>query len=132
MPLSDLTIEDMSRGIMDSVALTGQTGSINSTNLNNSNVAGLYRVHYYIQVTTSDLAAGTIRCDISYNDGDPHTLSGQTLVLTAKNQASTFVTSTLDGSILRHNSGSIAYSTTLIGVIGAARYALYIVLERLQ
>lgn len=120
--------------IVDDVQLTNQSAAIGSTNFTNAGTAGTYRVAYYLVVTTADATAGSIRVDITANDGTAaRTLTGVTVALTATNRATRFTNSESDGTLIRLGSGSIAYSVVLVaGAINAARFSLFCTVERLS
>lgn len=120
--------------IVDNVALTNQGAAIGSTNVTNGNVAGDYRVGYYLVCTTADITAGSIAISITYNDGTAvRTLTGVAVVLTSTaNWATKFTNTNADGSYIHLGSGSIAYSTVLTGSAGTSKYALYLSFERLN
>lgn len=119
--------------IVDDVALSGQSAAIGSTDFTNAGTAGSYRLGYYLVCTTADGAAGTIRLDVTFNDGTAaRTLTGQAIALTATNRTTKFTNAESDGSLIKLGSGSIAYSTTLVGIAGTSQYALYVTLERLS
>lgn len=120
--------------ILDDVALTAQNASIVSTNFANAGNVGTYRISFYLVCSTADLTAGTIRMDVTFNDGvAARTLTGVAVDLTSTaNKTTKFTNTDIDGSLIKLGSGSIAYSTTLIGVAGTSQYALYATLERLS
>lgn len=120
--------------ILDDVALTAQNASIVSTNFANAGNVGTYRISFYLVCSTADLTAGTIRMDVTFNDGvAARTLTGVAVALTSTaNKTTKFTNTDIDGSLIKLGSGSIAYSTTLIGVAGTSQYALYATLERLS
>lgn len=118
----------------DIIALTNQSASIGSTNFANASTAGLYRVDLYLVCTTADLTAGSIAAAVTYNDGTAaRTLTSTTVLLTATtNKTTKWTNSDIDGTLIRLGSGNVAYSTTLTGSAGSAKYALYLSLERLN
>jgi len=119
--------------ILDAVNLTSQTAAIAPVNFDNGNVVGDYRAAYYMVVTNAHAAAGTIRFDVTYNDGSAaRTLTGQTVSLAALNKSNLWTNTDTNGSLIHLGSGNIAYSVTLTGSIGNAIYALYVTLERLR
>lgn len=112
--------------VVDVVQLTAQGADIGSTNLTNSNVAGLYRVSYALEDTTADITAGAVSVSITYTDtagSATQTSATQVLTGTGRTQGTIFV---------QLASGSIAYSTSHTGLFGTAKYALYITSERLK
>ena len=112
--------------VLNSVRLTGQTAAIASTNFFGGNSGTQFRVQYYLETTTLDLAAGTIQVTISYTDDSGATSqSSAALILTALGR-------TFGALPVLRASGNISYSTTLTGIIGASVYALSMSLERLS
>jgi len=112
--------------IANTVALTGQVAAIGSTNFSNGGTAGTYRASYYLEDTALDLTAGTIQLQITFTDAAGSvTVSSSALPLTALGRTSGVF-------FIQLQSGSIAYSTALVGIVGTAQYALYICLERLS
>lgn len=120
--------------ILDDVALTAQNASIASSNFANAGNVGTYRVGFYLLCTTADLTAGSISLSVTFNDGvGARTLTSIGVALTSTaNKTTKFTNTDIDGSLIKLGSGSIAYSTTLVGIAGTAQYALYITLERLS
>jgi hypothetical protein len=110
-------------GAMGKVDLTAQAAAIGSTNLTNGAAVGYYRVSYYLEDTTSDVTAGTIQFGIAYTDDiGATTQAGAALALTATGRDR--------GAFQVYLvSGELSYSTTLVGLIGAARYALHVRVE---
>lgn len=108
------------------VSLTGQTSDIGSTNFTGANVAGLYRVHYSLEDTASDITAGAVTLSIAYT-ADAGAISipsaAQVLTGTGLTQGTIFV---------QLASGSISYSTSHTGLFGSAQYAVYMTVERLK
>lgn len=118
--------------IVDYVALTGQTADIGSTNFTNAGTAGLYRINYYLECTTSDATAGNVSLTISFSDdAGGATIVSANLPLTT---TATRIQSSLTNAkqLAQLNSGSISYSTAHTGIYGSAVYALYISVERLN
>jgi hypothetical protein len=112
--------------ISDTVALTNQGAAIGSTNFANGGTAGTYRVSYYLEDTTLDLTAGTIQLQVTFTDAaGAVTVSSTALPLTALGRTSGVF-------FIQLQSGNIAYSTVLVGIVGTAKYALFICLERLS
>ncbi|MFA5388856.1 MAG: hypothetical protein WC312_03780 [Candidatus Omnitrophota bacterium] len=112
--------------IVSNVSLAAQSAAISSTNFTNANVAGQYRISYYLVTTTADATAGTIALNIAYTDASQ-----------AQNIASPTINLATLGSkqqevlYVQLASGNLAYSTTLTGAVNNARYNLYISVERL-
>lgn len=114
----------------DRVSLTNQSTSITATNLLNAGVAGLYLVKFYLVVTATDAGAGTVSVSIAFNDGTAaRTITSPAVAMTATG-FTTSVTPATDDGLIRLGSGNIQYSTTVSGTPGAARYALYVMAER--
>lgn len=116
------------------ITLQGQTAAIGSTNFSNGGSKGYYTIKFYLVCTKADLTAGTIQLSTTYKDvnGTSITLTSNTVALTAVTNEANKFNSTLDGSFIDLDSGSIAYSTVLVGIIGSAKYDLYMVLERMS
>lgn len=107
-------------GAMGKVDSTAQAAAVASTNLTNGALAGMYAVEYTLLVTTADAAAGTIQFSTGYTD----TLGATTQVGVA---LSLIATGRQTGRFIAQlASGELSYLTTLTGIIGAARYALYV------
>jgi hypothetical protein len=107
------------------VNATAQAAAIGVTTLYTPPAAGYYVVHYTIEDTTADLAAGTIQFQVNYTDDIGATTQvGAALVLTATGR---------DRGAFQvwSNSGVISYQTNLVGIIGTSRYALRVRLESL-
>lgn len=112
--------------VSQTVALTNQTTAITSTNFSNASTAGTYRLSYSLQDTTADLAAGTIQLSIGFTDGaGTSSLTSTALALTALGRTSGIL-------FLQLASGNVSYATTLVGLIGTSKYALYMTLERIS
>lgn len=108
-----------------SIQLTAQVAAIGSTNIAATNTAGLYRVSYYLEDTTADITAGTISVTIGWtDDAGATTASSTALPLTAVGRTSGILYVRVAGT------GSIQYSTTLVGIIGTSQYALFITVEK--
>lgn len=112
--------------IKTTVSLTAQVADIVSTNASNCNVAGLYRVSYYLVDTVADLTAGAVTLTIGYTDaGGAKTINSTPVALTA-------VTAFTQGTMfVQLASGSVAYSMTHTGLFGTAKYDLYMTFERI-
>lgn len=108
--------------VINTVALTGQTADITTTNV--ATVAGLYQVNYSLQDTTADITAGAVVLTISYTDGAGSTTSTATQVLTGLGRQSGVL-------YIQLASGNLTYATSHTGLFGTATYALYITTERL-
>lgn len=110
--------------ILDEVSLPGRTTAIGSTNFTNAGTAGFYRVHWYLVVTTT-AAVPTMTVTIGWTDNAAaRTNVSAPIAFAATNFAQGDV-------IVRLNSGSVSYLTTLTGAIGTGVYAFYATCERL-
>lgn len=110
----------------NTVLLPAQVADVASVNFS-ANTPGMYRVAYYIVDSVADLTAGAVKLNIAYTDnGIAQTLSSATVALT------TIGLFTQGEFIVQLASGSIAYSTTHTGILGTAKYDLFITLERLN
>lgn len=111
--------------IVDTKTLTNQGADITTTNFVNSGTAGLYRISYNLQDTTSDITAGAVTLTIAWTDGGGATTVTATQVLTGTGRTS--------GSVyIQLVSGNITYATSHTGIFGSAKYALYLTSERLN
>lgn len=113
-----------------SIALTAQSTSIGATNIQvNGGVApaGLYRISYYLVITTAG-TSGTVSATFGWSDPAAARTSGSGNV--------TFGTlaAPATGSVIIRANGvaNITYLTTVTAAVGSPAYALYISLERLQ
>jgi hypothetical protein len=95
---------------------TAQVAAIGATTL--ASTAGYYAIHYTLEDTTADLAAGTIQFQVNYTDDiGATTQAGAALALTATGRDR--------GSFEVYlASGNLQYQTNLVGLIGTAAYAL--------
>lgn len=111
-------------GNLGKVDLTAQTAAIGATALSSTPGAGLYRVSWYLAVTTADAGAGTVQFQINYTDVVGATnQTGAALALTATNrQQGSFV--------VQLASGDITYQTNVV-TIGTAVWAIYVRVESL-
>lgn len=117
--------------IVDYVVLTNYGTSITATNCTNTNQNGLYRVSVYLSQWSADLDTGTVYCRISWREPNSTTYSSvaeDTTTVdfnTNKRTNKTFV--------VRHDGSSyITYATTVSGIVGDDKYALWITVERLN
>ncbi len=124
--------------VTDTVALTGQTADIGSTDFPNTDgVPGTYRVNYYILTSVEDAAAGDVTLTIvwtdNYGERQSSTFSGAQVLGTA-DDASLSVEGDLSSGVLflQLASGAISYNTAIDGVYADAAYDLYIIVERLS
>lgn len=111
--------------IVDSVALTGQVADITATNISSGNVAGRYRVSYYLEDTTADVLAGAVTVTFAFTDAaGSTTVASAPVALTALGRGS--------GSFfVQLSSGNITYAVTHTGIFSTSAFALYIIAERL-
>ncbi len=111
--------------IFASVASTGQTASIGSTNLQVGGAvasAGLYRVHIYTVVTST--GTGTLTSTLGWSDpAAARTITSAGIATTATNYEQVSYDIRVNGI------ANITYATTL-SVSGT--YSIYVTLERLQ
>ena len=112
-------------GIINNVALTGQTTSITGT-FSGANIPGTYRVNFYLEVPTADATAGTISLNITWTDD-----AGNVIHSTAALPLTVVGRVTPNPIFIRLASGGIAYSTSLVGIIGTSNYRVYMTCERL-
>jgi len=112
--------------IVDYVELTNQGADV-SANFSNAGTAGFYRLSYYLECTTADATAGTVKSTITWTDDVGGTMRSSTaLSLTSLDRI-------LGAQFpIQLASGNIAYSTSHTGIYGTAKYALYYILERLN
>jgi len=108
------------------VGLTNQGADV-SANFSNAGTAGFYRLSYYLECTTADATAGTVKSTITWTDDVGGTMRSSTaLSLTSLDRI-------LGAQFpIQLASGNIAYSTSHTGIYGTAKYALYYILERLN
>jgi hypothetical protein len=93
--------------------------------MSNAGTAGLYRVSYQMACTASG-DPSTVTLTIAANDGAARTYSTAAMSLEGTEYSST-------GSYLvKLASGNVTYATTVAGSVGAGRYGLRIVTERLN
>lgn len=113
--------------IKDVQSKIAQVADIADTNFVGGNVAGLYRVSYYLVDTTSDITAGAVTLNIKYTDiVGARTLSSTPVVLTA-------TTAITQGTLfIQLASGNVTYGVTHTGIFGTATFALYLTFERLN
>lgn len=112
-------------GVVTNVQLTNQSADITSTNFSNTSTAGLYRISYSLEDTTSDITAGAVTITIAY------TATAGAITVPSSAQVLTGSGLTQGTIFAQLASGSISYSTTHTGLFGTAKYALYMTVERL-
>lgn len=111
--------------IVDVLALTNQSADITTTNFSNAGTAGLYRVNYSLEDTTSAIGTGSVTLTIAYTDDAGSTTTTATQVLTGTGRTS--------GTIfIQLASGNITYAISHTGIFSTAKYALYATCERLN
>jgi hypothetical protein len=107
-----------------SVALTGQGADIAAATL--ASAVGVYRVSAILECTNNDAAAGTLTTTFSWTDGaGAQTNTTLTMDLTAKSTSSLSLLAQLA-------SGNLTYAIANGGSYGAAKFAVYLVVERVQ
>ncbi len=106
--------------IVDDVVLTAQAAAIGATNFTNANVAGLYDIVAYLEVTTLDATAGSIALVIGFTDDvGATTISIASIALTATGR---YPAARL---AVRLASGNITYAVNVTGAVNNARFALF-------
>lgn len=113
-----------------SVALTAQSASIGATNIQvNGGVApaGLYRLSYYLVITTAG-TSGTVSATFGWSDLAAARTSGTGNITFGS------LAAPATGSVIIQANGvaNITYLTTVTAAVGSPAYALNITLERLQ
>lgn len=112
------------------VALTAQAANIGNTTLLAVPATGLYTVAVYAVTTTTDAGAGA---STTVNVGWTDDSGAQTLPLgTFDLTASKSFMSAGPGAFQVTNGSNITYSVTGGGTYGAARYSLYITVQRIN
>jgi hypothetical protein len=91
-------------------------------------VAGMYRISYYLEVTTTGVGGASVSATFGWTDD---TGAGQTVVsATISTAAQQFAQGSI---VIRSATGvNVTYATTVTGAIGAAQYALHVRLEKLD
>lgn len=127
------TLQDLTQTLVGraaSVALTAQSASIGSTNIQvNGGVApaGLYRLSYYL-VTTTAGTSGTVSATFGWSD--------LAAARTSVSATDTFgsLAAPVTGTVIIQANGvaNITYLTTVTAAVGSPVYALNVTLERLQ
>jgi len=113
--------------IVDNVALTGQTGSIGSTNFTNAGTAGEYRISYYMFCTTLGAGNELVQLTFAWNDGT--SAKTQTSSSMALHTGYAFTQGVI---YLRLGSGSVSFSSTFAAGLGSPQYAVYLSCERMN
>jgi len=108
------------------LALTGQTTALGLTNVYANAPAGVFRLSWYMIVTTPG-SAGTITVNLNWTDE----AAAQTATSTTGTITSFVIA---PGTIVFHTAPStaITVSTAFNSVTGNPAYALYVQLEQLQ
>lgn len=117
------TEHDLVGGAVATVVLTGQTGSISSTDLVTGQ-AGLYQASVYLLNTTPG-SAGTLNATISAFDGV------NTRNYSPAADISLSLGGNSSGSAILYSSGTVSYATTVTGASGSPQYSIRISLEKL-
>jgi len=117
--------------ILDDVTLANQSAVIGATNFANTNVAGTYRISWYIDTSVIDAAAGMLSLNIRWNDGVvARDLSPKSY---ERSVNLTMLAAWGCGVIyVKTNGVSITYETVVSTLIGNARYGLYMTCERMN
>lgn len=126
------TLQDIDQTLIGrgaSVALTGQTASIGSTNIEmNGGVvpAGLYRLTYYL-LTTTQGTSGTVTATFGWRDVVTRSVTSATVTFGTLAAPAT-------GTVIIQANGSanVTYLTSVTASVGGPQYSLQITLERLQ
>lgn len=108
------------------VALTAQNGSIAATDFSGGITTGLYRVSYYVRITTPGSVSSSLTVTVGWADhGTSLTLSG-----TAMTGNTTATLQQYIGMIYADAGSPITYATTYASTGGTAmQYELYLALE---
>jgi hypothetical protein len=114
--------------IVDYQSYTAKTASITLTMVANTTTAGLYRVNYYLFVTTADAGStATVTAGVVNNDGT----SSKVFASSAINCNTAY--DYQQGSVIcLQTSGYMSVGASLSGTIGSAQYAFYWTCERLN
>lgn len=106
--------------------LTGQTSAITASPLFTPFETGIYRVAYYITVTTGG-SAGTYTFTVNFND----TFGAKTLSSTAINATGVPPSFTGGVAVFKASAGQpITFTVTLTGISGSPVYAVSVATER--
>lgn len=114
--------------VADTIALTNQSGDIAAANFANTVAPGTYRVSFYLEDTTADVAAGAVQLTVAFTDGNGATTKTSAAV------ALTGIGTVRDSGVffVQLQSGNVTYAVAHTGIFGTAKYALYISFERLS
>ena len=111
------------------ISLTGQTATIGGQGVTqppNVYLTGMYRLNYYLEITTTGNAVNVSTTLGWTDDAQAQTLTSALIAANAKNftQGSVIIRATA--------ATNITYATTVSGAIGTGLYSLYIRLEKLD
>lgn len=123
------TIPDLPAVVSPNLTLTGQTVSIGATNIVIPYSTGIYRISGYLAETTAGNAV-TVSCTIGWTDlsGSARTFATAAINLnTGANNPQSFVE-----TVVAASGTGISYLTTVSGGVGAGRYSLHIVVEKMS
>lgn len=111
--------------LITSVNLTAQSASIAATDFSGGALTGgLYRISYYVRVTTVDTTSLSITVTFDWTDTTNPTWSGAAIT------GNTTTTTQQDSFLIRADAASaINYSTTVTPGTGDGRYSLDVTLE---
>lgn len=125
-PVIDLNVSNDFATILQSVQNDDIAGATGPEDFSFNDAPGLYRISYYVVVTTKDPAAGLMTLHFDWTDDSGARSQGPVSVgLAGLNEAS--------GSlVVRLSEGSISFRTTVSTSFGSALYSLYLTLERLE
>ena len=118
---------DLPKVIGDRVALSGQTGAIGATEITELRVAGLYRINWYLKITTAG-TAGKLQLLFGYYDpAVAGHVAGAPVTVTTLNDHQ-------EGSTVIYSDSNmpLLYVVQATGLTaGALQYRLHISVERL-
>jgi len=114
--------------IPQALSLPGQVADITTTAFSGTNVAGLYRINYYLVATTADVTAGTVVLTLTYTDasGAQTITSSPVTLATAGGFAQQVLFVQVSGT------GAISYAVAVTGIYATAAFDLYAVAEKLN
>lgn len=117
--------------VVAAVNQVGQTASIGTANIVASALAGVYRISYYMKITTAGSTSGSVTLTLSYTDEDDSTVITYVVPTPAN---ATDSTSVVSGTLIvdAKVSTAITYATTYASVGGTAMvYKLRLKAEKL-
>lgn len=123
-PVQDTAIAGKTT-ILDTISKTNQNADIAQTAFVGANVAGLYRVSAYMEVTVPDATAGSIYLTIVWTDDWSSTNTSFNIMSMASGNR------TRQHSVFRLASGTLDYRVTHTGNYNNAKYAIFLCCERL-